>query len=280
MLVIHTIAETREFLSKIRREGKSIGFVPTMGALHAGHLKLVQKCSEENDCVVVSIFVNPTQFNNPEDLKKYPRNLEADVEKLTSVSCDLIFAPSVEEMYPQPDQTRFDFGILDKVMEGQFRPGHFNGVGIVVRKLFEIVEPHRSYFGEKDFQQLAIIRNLVRLLQLPVEIVACPTVREPDGLAMSSRNERLNPDERAIAPSIYQALLKARDNYSWFTPDGISKMVTGEIEQTLGFDVEYASVVDTETLMPLSEWEDSDHAILCVAVFLGEVRLIDNMNLY
>jgi pantoate--beta-alanine ligase len=248
--------------------------------LHEGHLELVRTAGKGNDCVVVSIFVNPFQFNNPEDLKKYPRTLEADMEKLKSTPCSVVFAPSVEEMYPYPDTTEFDFGNIDKAMEGQFRPGHFRGVGIVVKKFFEIIEPDRAYFGEKDYQQLAIIKHMVKTLHIPVEIIPCPIVREPDGLAMSSRNARLTPAERIAAPNIYEALCKIKENYSWFTPDGTGKMVIGDIEQNSLFNVEYAQVVDTVSLMPFDEWEDAEHAILCIAVFLGDVRLIDNILLY
>ena len=251
-----------------------------MGALHEGHLSLVRRACNENDYVVVSIFVNPIQFNNPEDLKKYPGTLDADMEKLGTTSCSVVFAPSVEEMYPEPDTTEFDFGNLDKVMEGHFRPGHFRGVGIVVKKLFEIIEPDRAYFGEKDFQQLTIIKYLVKSLNIPVEIISCPIVRESDGLAMSSRNVLLTPEERAIAPAIYQALCRIKESHDWFTPAGIEKMMIGEIEQNPLFRVEYAQVVDLETLLPILEWEDAEHSVICIAVFLGTVRLIDNILLY
>ena len=280
MYLFHSIEETRQYLAKMKKEGKSIGLVPTMGALHKGHLELVRRAGEANECVVVSIFVNPIQFNNPEDLKRYPRTLDTDVEKLNATRCSVVFAPSIEEMYPQPDTTEFDFGNLDKLMEGQFRPGHFRGVGIVVKKLLEIVEPNRAYFGEKDFQQLAIIKYMVKSLNIPIEIIPCPIVREPDGLALSSRNERLSLEERTIAPAIRESLVRVKENYSWFTPDGIGKMVIGDIEQNPMFRVEYAQVADTMTLMPITEWEDADHAILCVAVLIGQVRLIDNILLY
>jgi len=280
MKLFHTIGETQSSLDHLRSQGKTVGFVPTMGALHEGHLELVRQAGRENDEVVVSIFVNPIQFNNPDDLKKYPRTLERDLELLQGTSCSLVFAPSVEEMYPEPDPTVFDFGKLDQVMEGAFRPGHFRGVAVVVKKLLEIVLPHKAYFGEKDFQQLAIIKKLVSMLEMPVEIISCATVREPDGLAMSSRNMRLTPPERAIAPSIYKAMLEAKQNYSWFTPRGFEKMITGLIESTGDIRVEYAQVADTETLQPFEDWEDVPHAVLCIAAFLGQVRLIDNIRLY
>ncbi len=275
-----TISETREIIEKQLSEGKTIGFVPTMGALHDGHLALIRQAVAENDFVVVSIFVNPIQFNNQEDLARYPRTLDADLLMLEGSGCRLVFAPSVIEMYPEPDTTVFDFGQLDKVMEGKFRPGHFNGVAIVVKKLFEIVTPHKAYFGEKDFQQLAIIKKMVNTLQMPVEVVACSIVREPDGLAMSSRNARLTQEERLQAVAIYKALSGVKENYSWFIPEGIRQLVTGEIQQDGYFRVEYVGVVDAETLQPLEDWMDAEHSVICVAAFIGQVRLIDNIKLY
>ncbi len=280
ILLTHTISETRAAIEKQKSEGKTIGFVPTMGALHEGHLVLIRQAAAENDFVAVSIFVNPIQFNNPEDLAKYPRTLEDDLLKLEGTGCNLVFAPSAQEMYPEPDLTEFDFGNLDKVMEGKFRPGHFRGVAIVVKKLFEIVTPHKAYFGEKDFQQLAIIKKMVSMLKMPVEIVPCPIVREADGLAMSSRNARLTPEERAEAPAIYKALSAVKENYSWFIPAGVKQLVTGEIQENQYFRVEYAEVVDTQTLQPFEDWHDAEHAVVCVAAFIGKVRLIDNIILY
>lgn len=276
----HTISETRTAIEQKISEGKTIGFVPTMGALHEGHLALIRQAAVENDFVAVSIFVNPIQFNNPDDLAKYPRPLKEDLLKLEGTGCNLVFVPSAQEMYPDPDLTEFDFGDLDKVMEGKFRPGHFRGVAVVVKRLFEIVTPHKAYFGEKDFQQLAIIKKMVSMLKMPVEIVPCPIVREPDGLAMSSRNARLTPEERAEAAAIYKALVSVKENYSWFIPEGVKQLVTGEIQENQYFRVEYADVVDTETLQPLHEWQDAEHAVVCVAAFIGSVRLIDNIILY
>ena len=276
----HTIPETRKAIEAQISEGKTIGFVPTMGALHEGHLQLIRRAASENDFVAVSIFVNPIQFNNPEDLAKYPRTLEADLQKLADTGCSLVFAPSAEEMYPEPDTTVFDFGELDKVMEGKFRPGHFNGVAIVVKRLFEIVTPDRAYFGEKDFQQLAIIRRMVDMLQIPVTIIPHPIVREADGLAMSSRNARLTPDERLQAPEIYKALSGIKENYSWFIPDGVKQLLSGQLSENPAFRVEYVAIVDTQTLQPFADWMDAEHAVVCVAVYLGAVRLIDNIALY
>ena len=280
MLIVHKITEVKNFIQDAKLHGKTIGFVPTMGALHHGHIELVKKADSENDITIVSIFVNPIQFNNPEDLAKYPRTLDSDVEKLKETHCKMVFAPSAEEMYPEPDNTVFDFGKLDKVMEGQFRPGHFRGVAVVVKKFFEIVEPDKAYFGEKDYQQLAIIKKMVQMLNLPVTIVPCPIVREADGLAMSSRNTRLTPEAREAAPTIYKSMTDACDDYSWFTPQGISGLVSTYIELNPELRVEYALVVDTETLQPIIEWNDAAHAILCVAVFAGEIRLIDNYLIF
>ncbi len=275
-----TIPVTRTAIQKQISNGKTIGFVPTMGALHEGHLALVKRAASENDYVVVSIFVNPIQFNNPEDLAKYPRTLEEDLQKLEGTGCSLVFAPSGEEMYPEPDLTEFDFGQLDKVMEGKFRPGHFRGVAIVVKKLLEIITPTKAYFGEKDFQQLAIIKKMASMLKMPVEIVPCPIVREPDGLAMSSRNIRLTEEERAEAPVIHKALSGIKENYSWFIPEGVKQLIRGEIQESHYFRVEYIDIVDTETLLPVEDWMDVEHAVVCVAAFIGNVRLIDNQILF
>lgn len=276
----HTISETQVLTRKQISEGKTIGFVPTMGALHEGHLELVRKAASQNDFIVVSIFVNPIQFNNPEDLSKYPRTLEEDLKMLEGTGCNLVFAPSPEEMYPEPDLTEFDFGELDKVMEGKFRPGHFRGVAVVVKKLFEIVTPQKAYFGEKDFQQLAIIKRMVSILQLPVEIIPCPIIRESDGLAMSSRNARLTEKERKEATAIYRALSGIKENYSWFIPEGVKELVRGEIQESHFFKVEYVDIVDTLTLQSFDDWQDVEHAVVCVAAFIGSVRLIDNIILY
>lgn len=280
MKIFHTIKEVKDYISLQRNGEKSIGFIPTMGALHEGHIELVKRSKKENDFTVASIFVNPIQFNNPDDLARYPRTLETDQKQLEAAGCDLVFVPSAEEMYPEPDNTQFDFGHLDKVMEGKFRPGHFRGVGVVVKKLFEIILPHRAYFGEKDFQQLAIIKYMVKSHAMLVDIVPCPTVREPDGLAMSSRNRRLLPEQRAAAPIIYETLRNTLETYNWFTPEGVNSLVTTGIETSPHLRVEYAQVVDADTLLPFDDWQDVVHAVICVAVFAGDVRLIDNLRLY
>jgi pantoate--beta-alanine ligase len=228
---------------------------------------------------VASIFVNPIQFNNPDDLKHYPRTLERDLQLLEAQGCDMAFVPSVDEMYPEKTTREFDFGHLDKVMEGRYRPGHFNGVAIVVERLFDIVKPNRAYFGQKDYQQLTIIQALVRMLELPVEIIPCPTVREADGLAMSSRNVRLTPAQRRLAPLIYQALLKVQDHFRHSGIKDIHEMVTGEFTKIPEMELEYFEIVDASTLLPVSTPATCNNCIACIAVYLGDVRLIDNILL-
>jgi pantoate--beta-alanine ligase len=279
MLVINKIVEIRKYLDGVRISGKTIGFVPTMGALHPGHLDLVARACRENDLAGCSIFVNPIQFNNPEDLTKYPRTLDEDLRLLEESGCDLVFVPSVKEMYPGPVVEKYDFGALESVMEGAHRPGHFNGVAIVVRKLFDIFQPDRAYFGEKDFQQLRIIQTLVKTEKIPVEIVPCPTVREPDGLAMSSRNRRLSAEERAVAPEIYRTLIRARELANKISFEEIRKSSIKSLESK-GFKVDYFEIADPVTLQTLKAREENSGAIACVAAFLGSVRLIDNMILF
>ena len=278
MKLIQTIAELQTILAQERREKKSIGFVPTMGALHPGHLALVEHSVAENDISVVSIFVNPTQFNDPNDLLKYPRTLEADCQLLETVHTDLVFAPSAEEIYPEPDTRQFGFGALETVMEGRFRSGHFNGVAQVVSRLFDIVKPDRAYFGEKDFQQLAIIRALVRQLNLDIEIIPHPIVRESDGLAMSSRNTRLSPVQRKNAVLISQMLFDSKNRKHQLSIAELKQEVINAINENSELEVEYFDLVDSETLQSVQDWSDSEHIIGCIAVFAGEVRLIDNVS--
>jgi pantoate--beta-alanine ligase len=275
--IINTIQEMQTFSSFHRKDGKKLGFVPTMGALHQGHLELVKQAVKENDVVVCSIFVNPIQFNNPDDLKKYPRTFEKDSVLLKDAGCDVIFYPSVEEMYPEPVSTVYNFGNLENVMEGKFRPGHFNGVAVVVKKLFDIVLPHRAYFGEKDFQQLAIIKALVKIERMNVEIVPCPIVREDDGLAMSSRNVRLSDEQRKHAPRIYETLVKARNMFPVSSVAEVKKEVASAIEKEPYMELEYFEISDTETLEPVLENKPGKVVIGCIAVHMGDVRLIDNM---
>lgn len=277
MRVVETVAALRHELAAQRQMGRIIGFVPTMGALHQGHLSLVHKASAQTDFVVVSVFVNPTQFNNPEDLERYPRTLGHDVQLLADTKCDLVFAPSVAEMYPEPDTRRFDFGQLDKVMEGEHRPGHFNGVGQVVSKLFDMVRPHKAFFGLKDFQQVAVIKYMVRQLNIEVEIVPCPIVRETDGLAMSSRNTLLSDTERKNAPVIARSLFESCNFVPSKPISDVVEYVVGNVNKTPGFKVEYFEIVDGNTLQAIHNWSDSDYVVGCIAVFAGNIRLIDNV---
>lgn len=278
MTVIFTVAELRSVLSECRAAGKTIGLVPTMGALHTGHASLVKRSVDENEITVVSIFVNPTQFNDKNDLINYPRSLEADCALLDAVGADIVFAPEVEEMYPEPDTRVFSFAPLDEVMEGPFRPGHFNGVAQIVSKLFYAVEPDRAYFGEKDFQQLAIIREMVRQLSLKLEIVGCPIVREADGLAMSSRNMLLSEEERERALIISRTLFRSVEFSKEHTLAETKAFVEDVINATEGFRLEYYQIVDGNTLQPIEKWSDSDYIVGCIALFCGKIRLIDNIK--
>lgn len=277
MDLIKTTQGVRNKVTALRSEGKTIGLVPTMGALHEGHLSLVKKCIADNDVCIVSIFVNPTQFNNKEDLKKYPRNLERDCEYLKSVGVGVIFAPSVDEVYPEPDTRQFDFGQLDKVMEGEHRPGHFNGVAQVVSRLFDIVKPDRAYFGEKDFQQLAIIREMVKQLKLDINIVPMPIVREVSGLALSSRNERLTATQKEVAVNISKVLAESKEWMKNSSVEEVIKAVTTTLDSFTELKVEYYEIVDGYTLQSVADWKDSDYIVGCIAIFCGEVRLIDNI---
>jgi pantoate--beta-alanine ligase len=266
-------------LTAIVRKNKTIGFVPTMGALHEGHLSLVKTAMEQCDFTVVSIFVNPTQFNDPKDFKNYPRTREADTNLLSDVGVNLVFIPSEKEIYPIPDTRVFDFGGMDKVMEGACRPGHFNGVAQVVTRLFNIIEPTVAFFGEKDFQQLAIIKLLVEQIGLPVEIVACPTVREYDGLAMSSRNRLLNNNQRMHVPLIAHTLLEAKEKMGYMGVGKLCEWVKETIDTDPELKAEYAEIVDAKTLQPIKAWDDTNHIQLCVAAHADAIRLIDNIRL-
>ena len=278
MEIVHTIKDLQAALAALRAQGKTVGLVPTMGALHAGHASLVKRCVAENDAAVVSVFVNPTQFNDKNDLAKYPRTLDADCRLLEQCGAAFAFAPSVEEMYPEPDTRQFSYAPLDTVMEGKYRPGHFNGVCQIVSKLFEVVKPDRAYFGEKDFQQLAIIREMVRQLKFPLQIVGCPIVREEDGLALSSRNARLSAEERQQALKISQTLFASRDYAKSHTVAETQKFMEDAIEAAPGLRLEYFELVDGNTLQKIANWEDTSYAVGCITVFCGEVRLIDNIK--
>ena len=278
MIVVETVDKLRAFLAAARAEGKSVGLVPTMGALHEGHASLVKRSVEENDVTVVSVFVNPTQFNDKGDLERYPRTLDADCALLSSLGANYVFAPSVEEVYPEPDTRVFDFAPLDKVMEGVYRPGHFNGVAQIVSKLFMYVEPDRAYFGEKDFQQLAIIREMVRQLGFKLQVVGCPIVREKDGLALSSRNTLLTPEQRITALAISKTLFASLDYAKLHTLTETKQMVEQAIAGTEGLELEYYEVVDGNTLQPVASWDDTDYIVGCITVYCGKVRLIDNIR--
>lgn len=280
MKVIRKAEELRQWSAAERSAGRSIGFVPTMGALHAGHLSLVEQARAANDLVAVSVFVNPTQFNNPDDLRTYPRTEEADLEKLEAAGVDVAFVPTVEEMYPEPDTRVFDLGPVASVMEGKMRPGHFNGVAQVVSRLFAMVNPTRAYFGEKDFQQIAVIRKMVELEGgfNGLEIVDVPIKRENDGLAMSSRNVRLTPEMRAKAPEIHRALAAAVDYAMNHSVEETTQMVVDSINAVEGLETEYFQIVDGPTCLPIDQWSQSTQPVGCVTVYAGDVRLIDNIK--
>lgn len=277
---METITNSEELRRALgSRDRSGIGFVPTMGALHAGHRSLVERARRECATVVVSVFVNPTQFNDKTDLKNYPRTPEADLRLLEEVGADYVFMPSVEEVYPEPDTRTFDFGMIDKVMEGATRPGHFNGVAQVVSRLFDLVKPAKAYFGEKDFQQIAVIREMVRQLRIPVDIIPCPIVRGEDGLALSSRNTLLDTDHRTAAPYIYKVLKAAVEKSHQTTPDQLAAWVTAQVESNPLLKVIYFQVVDAATMQQVRTWEESPVIQGCIAVQAGDIRLIDNIKL-
>ena len=278
MKVIHTIKDLQAELSVLKAQGKKVGLVPTMGALHAGHASLVKRSVNENEVTVVSVFVNPTQFNDKNDLVKYPRTLDADCKLLEACGATYAFAPSVEEMYPEPDTRQFSYAPLDTVMEGAFRPGHFNGVCQIVSKLFEAVKPHRAYFGEKDFQRLAIGGRIAWEMQFDLEIVGCPIVREEDGLALSSRNARLSAEERENALKISQTLFKSRTFAATHTVGETLKFVEDAIAAVPGLRLEYFEIVDGNTLQKVDNWNQTSYVVGCITVFCGDVRLIDNIK--
>ena len=272
-----TVSDLRAALAE--RTGKVVGFVPTMGALHQGHISLVERARKECDIVAVSVFVNPTQFNDKNDLKNYPRTPEADAAMLEAAGVDYVLFPSVEEIYPEPDTRVFDFGLIDKVMEGATRPGHFNGVAQVVSRLFAIVEPDKAYFGEKDFQQIAVIRAMCAQLGLSLEIVDCPIIRDTDGLARSSRNTLLTPEHRAAAPHIYEVLSAATTKLGEMTPQQLTAWVVEQVESNPLLKVIYFQAVDALSLQQVENWADSNRIQGCIAVQAGEIRLIDNIKL-
>ena len=278
-VLVKTILEAEEQLRSLREQDGALGFVPTMGALHEGHVSLIRCSAEDNRFTAVSIFVNPTQFNEQRDFKRYPRNLEKDLKILSTLPVDLVFAPSVSEIYPEPDNRVFEFGDLDKTMEGLHRPGHFNGVAQVVSRLLDIIRPDSAYFGEKDFQQLAIIRALVQQFGFPVEIIGCPIIREEDGLAMSSRNKLLTPEERKAAAGIPRALTRAQELAGKLPVDKLQEEIIQQLNTDPLVKVEYFQIVCREDLQPVRNWSEPGAKIGCVAVRIGKVRLIDNVNI-
>jgi len=277
METIYTIAELQKKITSDKAAGKKVGLVPTMGALHSGHLSLVERCVNENDVCVVSIFVNPTQFNDKDDLVNYPRTPKEDKQLLEKAGCTYVFMPSVEEIYPEPDTRIFNFGTLETVMEGRFRPGHFNGVAQIVSKLFYAVLPDRAYFGQKDFQQMAIIREMVKQLEIKVKIRPCPIVREADGLAMSSRNRRLTPEQREKAPQIAQLLFESLPFVSEKSIQETLEFIKTNLSSDPIFKLDYFEIVDGNTLQPVTDWKESNYIVGCIAVYCGPIRLIDNI---
>ena len=277
MEVFRTVKEFESATAKKRSKGKSVGLVPTMGALHEGHLSLVERARRENDYVAVSVFVNPTQFNNKEDLRTYPRTEEHDLALLSAAGVDAVFAPSVEEVYPEPDTRVFDLGAVAEVMEGKYRPGHFNGVAQIVSKPFRYANPTRAYFGEKDFQQIAVIRRMAQLEGFDLEIVSCPIKRESDGLALSSRNVRLTAEQRKLAPNIAKILFESCNFAKLHTVAETIDYVVAAINAIDQMRVEYYEIVDGTTMQAVDSWDQSDYIVGCITVYCGEVRLIDNI---
>jgi len=278
MQVLNKKKELLSALDNFRKEGKSIGLVPTMGALHKGHLSLVEKSNKDNNITIISIFVNPTQFNDKSDLKNYPRTLNNDVKFIkTSGFCDIIFAPSVEEIYPEPDNREFNLGYVSTVMEGARRPGHFNGVAQIVSKLLYLVKPNKAYFGMKDFQQIAVIKSMVKLLSIDVDIVSCPIIREIDGLALSSRNRLLTYEHRKNAPIIHQTLVDAAKKSSTLNVEDLKSFITNKINENTYLEVEYVEIVEQESLKIILDLKEKSSKVICIAVQAGNIRLIDNM---
>ena len=280
MKVFNKIVDLQSELDQCRKEGKEIGLVPTMGALHEGHASLVKRSVKENGATVVSVFLNPTQFNDKGDLDRYPRTLDADCKLVEACSADYVFAPSVEEVYPTPDTRHFEFPPVSTVMEGAKRPGHFNGVCQVVSRLFDIVNPTRAYFGEKDWQQIAVIKQLVKFMGSSVKIVECPIIRDEDGLAKSSRNTLLAADERAIAPAIFKALKASVEYAKNHSVKETHDMVVNEINAVDGLEVEYFQIVDGDSLQDVASWDESDYVVGCITVYCGKtpIRLIDHIK--
>ena len=280
MRIFEKVVDLQNELFEVRRQGKTVGLVPTMGALHDGHASLVRQSVQQNDVTVVSVFLNPTQFNDKGDLDRYPRTLDADCKLLEVCGADYVFAPSVSEMYPTPDTRHFEFPPQSTVMEGAKRPGHFNGVCQVVSRLFYITRPNRAYFGEKDWQQIAVVKRLVGFINMNIEIVECPIVRDEDGLAKSSRNSLLSADERAIAPNIYKVLKSSTNEAEKMSVQQLHDKVVADINAIEGLEVEYFDIVDGNTLLPVQSWDDTPYVVGCITVYCGKtpIRLIDHIK--
>ncbi len=279
MLIFTKIAELQGFLEQNRLKKQTIGFVPTMGALHAGHLSLIEAANKACNVTICSIFVNPTQFNNKNDLERYPKTPKKDIEMLTEVGCSALFMPSIEEMYPVKDERLFDFGYLDKILEGDRRPGHFNGVALVVSKFFEIVKPNKAYFGSKDYQQVMVIKELNKKLKFNIEIIVCPTLREKDGLAMSSRNTLLNEKEREVAkiiPKLMSEIVPLKEK--GMTLEQIKKHFSSELNKSGNYELDYFSICDADTLKEINSFSEAKHHIALIACYVGKIRLIDNLT--
>ena len=276
MLVLNKIEDVKQMIAEYKQQHKLIGFVPTMGALHQGHISLINQSKQHTDITVCSIFVNPTQFNNPEDLKHYPRTPEQDIKLLEEAGCDILYMPEVKDIYPENDTRKFNFGYLDTILEGSTRPGHFNGVGQVVSILLEGVKPDKAFFGSKDYQQVMVVKSLVKQLNLPVEIVACPILREPDGLAMSSRNTRLTAEERIIAGMVPDMMQQANKIVREQSIDAAKKFISDLVSKISIMKLDYFEVCDAETLESLSDYNPKNKAVSLIAVFVGKIRLIDN----
>lgn len=276
MLILYKITDVKQYIAELKLKNKTIGFVPTMGALHQGHISLIEISKKQTDITVCSIFVNPTQFNNQADLKHYPRTPEADIKLLEAAGCDVLYMPEVKDIYPDNDIRKFDFGYLDTILEGALRPGHFNGVGQVVSILLEGVQPHKGFFGSKDYQQVMVVKDLVKQLKLPVEIIPCPILREPDGLAMSSRNTRLSAEERKIAALIPKMMQEAVELIKQKGIDTAKHFITQQVSDVKEMNLDYFEVCNADTLEPIAEFSAKQKTVSLIAVFVGNIRLIDN----
>ncbi len=280
VLIFTKIPDLQAFLTEYKAKGHTVGFVPTMGALHEGHISLIRASAEACSLTLCSIFVNPTQFNNPEDLKRYPRMPEKDAKMLEKAGCEVLFLPSVEEMYPKGGTETFDLGTVSKVLEGAYRPGHFNGVAQVIKRFFEIIKPDKAFFGSKDYQQVLVVRALVKQLDLPVEIISCPIKREPDGLAMSSRNALLSPEERILASNIPPLMQAAVSMAKVDSVSAARQYIKDQLGRFPNLKLDYFEICDAHTLQSIDHTDETKNALALIAVYVGKIRLIDNLFLY